>query len=43
MLVRSRLVSLVGICFRMFGGMFADKFPHGSLTSFILFVLFGEE
>ena len=43
MLVRSRLVCFVGICCRMFGGMFADKFPHDSLTSLILLVLFGEE
>ena len=42
MLVRSRLVCFVGICFHMFGGMFADKFHHGSLTSLILLVLFGE-
>ena len=38
MLVRSRLVCFVGICFSMVGGMFADKFHHGSLTSLILLV-----
>ena len=29
--------------FSLFGGMFADKFHHGSLTSLILLVLFPEE
>ena len=29
--------------FSLFGGMFADKFLHGSLTSLILLVLFGVE
>ena len=33
MLDRSRLVCLVGICFLMFGCMFADRFHRGSLTS----------
>ena len=42
-LVRSRLVCVVGICFRMFGWVFADRFPRGSLTSLVLLVWFGEE
>ena len=45
MLVRSRLVFVVGICFRMFDRGVADKFLRGSLTSLVLFglVWFGEE
>ena len=43
MLIRSRLVFVVGICFRMFGSGFADRFLRGSLTSLVLLVWFGEE
>ena len=32
---------MVGICFRMFGCVFDDKFPCGSLTSLVLLILFG--
>ena len=42
-LVRSRLVFVVGVCFRMFGWGFADRFPRGSLTSLVLWVWIGEE
>ena len=34
---------LVGICFRMFGWLFADKFHRDSLTSWVLLVWFGTE
>ena len=37
MLVRSGLVFVVGICFRMFDSGVADRFPRGSLTSLVLF------
>ena len=43
MLVRSGLVFVVGIGFRMFGCVFADRFPCGSLTSLVLLLWFGEE
>ena len=42
-LVRSRWVCMVGICFRMFGWLFADKFHRDSLTSWVLLVWFGTE
>ena len=41
--IRSRLVCVVGTCFRMFGWVFADTFHRGSLTSLVLLVWFGEE
>ena len=43
MLVRSRLVCVVGIFFRMFGRVFADKFLRDSLSSLVLLVWFGGE
>ena len=43
MLVRSGLVFVVEICFRMFGWVFADRFHRGSLASLVLLVWFGEE
>ena len=43
MLVRSGLVFLVGICFRVFDRGSADRFFRGSLTSSVLLVWFGEE
>ena len=43
MLVRSGLVFVDGICFRMFDWGVADKFLRGFLTSLTLLVWFGEE
>ena len=43
MLVRSGLVFVVGIGFRMFDWRVADKFPRGSFTCLVLLVWFGEE
>ena len=40
-LVTSRLVLVVGICFRMFDWRVADKFLRGSLTSLVLLVWWG--
>ena len=37
-LVRSRLVCVVGICFRVLAWVFAAKFPRGSLTSPVAFL-----
>ena len=43
MLVRSRMVFVVGFCFRMYDCGVADRFHRGSLTSLVLLVWFGEE
>ena len=42
-LVRSGLVFVVGICLRMCGCIFADRFPRDPLSSLVLLVWFGEE
>ena len=41
--VRSRLVCMVGICFRILGCVFTHKFPRDSLSSLVLLVWFAEE
>ena len=43
MLIRSRLVFVVGNCFCMFGWVFADRFLRSSLTYLVLLFWFGEE
>ena len=43
MLVRSGLVFVVGIGFRMFDCGVADRFFRGSRTSLVLLIWFGEE
>ena len=42
-LVRSWSVWLVGMCFRTFGRIFADKFPRSTLTSLVLLLWLDEE